>query len=79
MAMIDCTECHHLRSEFAATCPHCGSQNKPLQATVVDLDISFTHLVKLLVKVAFAAIPALIIIIFVVAFVASFLGQLMRH
>jgi hypothetical protein len=44
--------------------------------TVVDFDMSFTHLVGFFVKSAFAAIPAAIIIAVVVAIIIAALGGL---
>jgi len=46
------------------------------RVTVVDFDMSFTHLVGFFVKAAFAAIPAAIIIAIVVAVIVAVLGGL---
>jgi len=45
-------------------------EEKPARVTVTNVDISFANMIGLLVKLAFAAIPAAIIIGFVVVFVA---------
>ena len=48
----------------------------PTRVTVVDFDMSFTHLVGFFVKSAFAAIPAAIIIATVIAIIIAALGGL---
>lgn len=74
MSLINCPECNQQRSTHARACPHCGFQNTPMTVTVSDLDIGFGNLVGLLVKLALAAIPALIILVAIAAIVAGILG-----
>lgn len=45
-----------------------------LRVTVVDFDISFTHLVMLMVKAVLAALPALLLLIVIVSVMAIILG-----
>ncbi len=54
-----------------------NEQDRPARVVITDIDISFGSLVLLMIKVAFAAIPASIIlsiIVFVVAFIFSACG-----
>lgn len=76
MSLITCTECQQQRSEYATICPHCGFQKDPLRVSAVDLDIGFGNLVGILVKLVLAAIPAIIILFFIAAIVASFIGAM---
>ena len=46
----------------------------PLRVTVVDFDMSFWSLVQLMVKAAFAAIPAILIIILITTGMLAILG-----
>ena len=49
--------------------------SKPINVVVTDIDISFSNMVGLMVKAAFAAIPAIIIIIFICAVILAALGR----
>jgi hypothetical protein len=48
----------------------------PIKVVVTDLDIGFINLVGLLVKLAFAAIPAIIIIAVIVTAIVMAFGAL---
>ena len=64
--LIDCYECKARISESAASCPHCGAI--PLDAAhslpveVSDLNMRFSTMFWFLIKAAFAAVPAVIVI-----------------
>lgn len=64
--LIDCYECKAKVSESAASCPHCGAipldhvQSLPVQ--VSDLDMKFGTMFWFLIKLSFAAVPAVIVI-----------------
>jgi hypothetical protein len=68
MALINCEDCQSEISDSALVCPKCGRQNydepsaKPDEVTVVDIDIPFRSMAGLMVKWAFATIPALVAI-----------------
>jgi hypothetical protein len=49
----------------------------PIEVTVVDVQVNFWSLVTFLVKLAFAAIPAAIIIFGIWLFLGAFLGGLL--
>jgi hypothetical protein len=50
------------------------TDHQPLRVKVVDLDISMGNLVMLMVKIALAAVPALIILTFILYFLLRLLG-----
>lgn len=64
--LIDCYECKEKVSDSAASCPHCGAipldtvHSLPVQ--VSDLDMKFSTIFWFLIKVSFAAVPAVIVI-----------------
>lgn len=78
MSIITCTECGKEKSEWAAACPGCGFQKNPTRVIVTDLDIGFGNLVGLLVKLVLAAIPAIIILVFIAGIIAAIFSG-MRH
>jgi hypothetical protein len=51
---------------------------KPHKVTVVDFDMKFGSMVFFMIKWAIAAIPAMIILFFIILFMISFLAA-MRH
>lgn len=51
-------------------------EQKELQVRVVDVDIHFWSMVKLLVKLSLASIPAVMILAFIITMVAAFIGGL---
>lgn len=63
-------------TEETATTETTAAAPKPLAVRVVDFDVSFWHLVSLMIKVAFAIIPAAIIIVCITIFVIQVLGQI---
>ena len=76
MTTQTCPDCTGVVSTQAAYCPHCGRPGYETGITVSNVDVSFGRLVALMVKAAFAAIPALIIIGGVVAAGVIVLGGL---
>jgi hypothetical protein len=46
------------------------------EVVVKDIEMSFGSMVKFMIKWAIASIPALVILLFLIAFVASFVGGL---
>lgn len=50
----------------------------PQPVVVTDVDIRFWSMVRLLVKLAFAGIPAMLIVMFIVYFVGMMLGMVFR-
>lgn len=60
------------RAEKAAT------PQLPQRVVVTDVDIKFWSMVRLLVKLAFAGIPAMLIVMFIVYFVGMILGMVFR-
>lgn len=73
MALGQCPECSGKVSINAAFCPHCGhpgADNHPLSVAIRDAGMNFGSMVVFLVKLAIAAIPAMIIL-FVIGAVAA--------
>lgn len=64
--LIDCYECKAKVSEHAAACPHCGAVSvdakESLPVDVVNFDMKFSTMFWFLIKVSFAAAPAVIVI-----------------
>lgn len=63
MALVKCAECSDTISDQAAACVHCGA---PLSGhrgvSVNDVQMPFLSIVRLMVKVAIAALPAMFIV-----------------
>lgn len=51
----------------------------PMRVKVCEFDMSFGALVMFLVKVAFASIPAMIIVMFAYAFLVAVVGALLMR
>ena len=64
--LIECEECKGKISDTAASCPHCGAIGidppRSLPVEVFNLDMKFTTMFWFLIKAAFAAVPAVIVI-----------------
>ena len=64
--LIDCYECEAKVSDQAASCPHCGAvpveATRPLPVEVADVDMKFGTMFWFLIKLSFAAVPAVIVI-----------------
>jgi hypothetical protein len=76
MAIAQCPECAGAVSTHAAFCPHCGRPGadcNPVSVAIRDAQMGFGSMVVFLVKLAIAAIPALIILFLIGAFAAGIL------
>jgi|GEM_PF-963622 hypothetical protein len=64
--LIDCYECQAKISDSAASCPKCGAipadPIRALPVEVSDLDMRFGSMFWGLIKLSFAAVPAVIVI-----------------
>jgi hypothetical protein len=64
--LIDCYECKARISDTAASCPHCGAvpldSERSLPVVVSDLDMKFSSMFWFLIKAAFAAVPAVVVL-----------------
>lgn len=50
-----------------------------IDVRVSDIDVSFTSMVWIMVKLVFAAIPAALIVVFIWAMIISFTAGIFRH
>jgi hypothetical protein len=66
VVLIDCYECKAKVSDSAASCPHCGAipldPPRSLPVEISDMDMKFSTMFWLLIKLSFAAVPAVIVI-----------------
>lgn len=79
MTIINCEECSQPISDAAYFCPHCGRPGKAAKSIPVavgDIDMHFGTMVGILVKLAFAIIPAAIIVAFLGAIIWAALSSL---
>ena len=64
--LIDCYECKAKVSDTAASCPHCGAvpldPTNSLPVEVSNVDMKLGTMIWFLIKVAVAAVPAVIVI-----------------
>jgi hypothetical protein len=64
--LIDCYECKAKVSDSAASCPHCGAvsldSDSTLPVEVLNVDMKIGTMIWFLIKVAIAAVPAVIVI-----------------
>jgi predicted permease len=64
--LIDCYECKAKISDSAASCPQCGAipldPTQALPVEVSDFDMKFGSMFWFLIKLSFAAVPAVIVI-----------------
>lgn len=64
--LIECYECKARVSDTAASCPHCGAlppdSQRSLSVAVSDLDMKFSSMFWFLIKAAFAAVPAVVVL-----------------
>lgn len=81
MPLLTCKTCEGKVSSQAEYCPHCGHPAHQQDGVVVrvrDIDIKFGSMVSLMVKSAIAAIPAIIILAVVGAFIFGILAGISR-
>lgn len=66
IVLIDCYECKAKVSDTAACCPHCGAvpldPTSSLPVEVSNVDMKLGTMIWFLIKVAVAAVPAVIVI-----------------
>jgi len=66
IVLIDCYECKTKVSDSAASCPHCGAipldPPRSLPVEITDMDMKFSSMFWDLIKLSFAAVPAVIVI-----------------
>ena len=77
MALIQCPDCTKDISDSARACPQCGfarPSSAPQRVNLTDINISISDIAMLIVKCAFAAIPALLILLFFLALISGFFG-----
>ena len=64
--LIECYECKARISDTAAACPHCGAvpldPMRSLPVEVSNVDMKLGTMIWFLIKVAVAAVPAVIVI-----------------
>jgi len=64
--LIDCYECKAKVSDSAASCPQCGAipldPSRSLPVEISDADMKFSTMFWFLIKLSFAAVPAVIVI-----------------
>ena len=64
--LIDCYECKAKVSDSAASCPQCGAipldPPRSLPVEISDADMQFSTMFWFLIKLSFAAVPAVIVI-----------------
>ena len=65
-ANIKCIKCGEIGFADADICPSCGAKY-PLKAIIIDINMQFWSMVRFMVKWAFAAIPAIFLIAFIVS------------
>ena len=66
VVLIDCYECKAKVSDSAASCPQCGAipidPPRSLPVEISDADMKFSTMFWFLIKLSFAAVPAVIVI-----------------
>ena len=64
--LIECSECKAKISDTAASCPQCGAvpldPNRSIAVEVTNVDMKIGTIIWFLIKVAVAAIPAVIVL-----------------
>jgi hypothetical protein len=81
---MECPRCHTANENGATTCINCGlrltgigpTKPHPQQVKIVDIEMRFWSMVVFLVKLAIAAIPAMIILSMIVAGLDLFVAGL---
>jgi len=79
MSLINCNECRKEISDLAITCPHCGTPFKQPSIKIADVEMTFMSMVTFMVKLAFAAIPAAIIIFIITGVLAGVFAGLFHR
>jgi hypothetical protein len=80
--LIECCECKSRISDTAASCPHCGAvppdSDRSLPVVVSDLDMRFSTIFWFLIKVAFAAVPAVVVLYTASTVLGGIISPLLR-
>jgi predicted permease len=80
--LIDCFECKAQISDTAASCPHCGAipldPTRSVPVEVFNFDMKFVSMFIFLIKAAFAAVPAVIVIYTAWTIVGGILSPLLH-
>lgn len=80
--LIECYECKAQVSDTAASCPHCGAlpvdSERSLSVMVSDLDMKFGTMFWFLLKAAFAAVPAVIVLYSAATVIGGVIGPLLH-
>ena len=80
--LIECYECKAKISDSAASCPHCGAvppeSGRSLPVVVSDLDMRFATIFWFLIKVAFAAVPAVVVLYTASTVIGGIIQPLLR-
>lgn len=80
--LIECYECKAQVSDTAASCPHCGAvppdSDRSLPVVVSDLDMRFSTIFWFLIKVAFAAVPAVVVLYTASTVLGGIISPLLR-
>lgn len=80
--MAECVDCGGVVSRKALLCPHCGrpfGSGPRYDVTVRDVEIRFGSMVSLMVGMAVAAIPAVIILTVIGAAVFAIGGAVLHR
>jgi hypothetical protein len=76
----NCPDCAHPISPEAIFCPHCGAwfgdENGGIGVTIKSVKMKFTEVMRLLIQVSLAAIPAALLVGIVVGVVIGFVAVL---
>lgn len=80
--LIECYECKAKISDTAASCPHCGAvpaeSGRSLPVVVSDLDMRFGTIFWFMIKVAFAAVPAVLVLYTASTVIGGIISPLLR-
>lgn len=80
--LIECYECKAQISDSAASCPRCGAvppdSGHSLPVIVSDLDMRFSSIFWFLIKVAFAAVPAVVVLYTASTVIGGIIQPLLR-
>jgi hypothetical protein len=80
--LIDCYECQAKISDSAASCPHCGAipldPPRSLPVEISDADMKFTSMFWFLIKLSFAAAPAVVVIYTAWTIIGGVMNPLLR-
>lgn len=80
--LIECFECKARISDSAASCPACGAvppdSSNAISVTVTDLDMKFSSIFWFLIKAAFAAVPAVVVLYTASVVIGGLISPMLR-